>query len=121
MKWFIGCILCLILGVLSMTVVADYFIHDYYQKVIVVGKAYGGRNLDYEMAVHPLNPKFKDIDIKVSLGTYSRFEKGDTIHIALPNNALVKPVPVYPFILGTAFWIAIGLVLFSVGISKEFG
>lgn len=44
------------------------------------------------MAVHPLNPKFKDL--QVSLGTYSRFEKGDTIHIALPNDALVKPVPI---------------------------
>lgn len=120
MKWFIGCILCLVLGFLSITVIADYFVHDYYQKVIVVGKAYGGRNLEYEMAVHPLNPKFKDIDLKVSLGTYSRFEKGDTIYISLPNNALVKPVPIYPFILGAAFCVVIGLILFGIGMSKEF-
>ena len=85
-----------------------------------MGKACGGRNLDYEMAVHPLNPKFKDIDIKVSLGTYSRFEEGDTINVSLPNYALVKPVPIYPFILGTAFWVVIGIVLFGVGMTKKF-
>lgn len=92
MKTLLVLLLSFFIGLLVCLIYENKIEDEYNTEAVVISKASGMNEGKYNyvkfiLAVHPIDKRFTDCDIDVSLATYSQTEIGDRIICELPPTA----------------------------------
>ena len=92
MKTLLVLLLSFFIGLLVCLIYENKINDEYNTEAVVISKASGMNEGKYNyvkfiLAVHPIDKRFTDCDIDVSLATYSKTDVGDRIICKLPSTA----------------------------------